>query len=192
MVKHLRGFLGGFSLSAGVLAFSLAAGLSFGASAQTHEHGADGTGHDLITMPGLQGVDATPEESAELAVMFQNFPLISREVTNLPDGISTRTYSENAELMAILVSHVTGMLNRVEEGRDPQIIIQSPTLDILFERRDLIVTEITTNDDGIFVTQTSDDVEVVEALQVHAAEVTDMANRGMQAVHEAQMKRAGN
>lgn len=113
-------------------------------------------------------------------------------MTDLPDGIRTQTYSENAEVMAVLVSHVTGMIHRVEEGRDPQIFIQSPTLDILFERRDRIMTEITTGDEGIIVKQTSTDPEVVKALQVHAAEVTDMANRGMQAVHEAMMKRAAN
>jgi hypothetical protein len=31
---------------------------------------------------------------------------------------------------------------------------------------------------------------VVEALQVHAGEVSDMADRGMQAVHEMMMQRA--
>ena len=42
-------------------------------------------------------------------------------------------------------------------------------------------------DEGIVVVQTSDDPELVEALQVHAAEVSDMADRGMQAVHERMM-----
>lgn len=81
------------------------------------------------------------------------------------------------------------MINRVEEGDDPKIFIQSPTLDILFERRDQIKTEIETTEEGIVVVQTSDDLEVVKALHIHAAEVTDMANRGMQAVHESMMKR---
>ena len=81
------------------------------------------------------------------------------------------------------------MINRVEEGDDPKIFIQSPTLDILFERRDQIKTEIETTEEGIVVVQTSDDSEVVKALHTHAAEVTDMANRGMQAVHESMMKR---
>jgi len=39
------------------------------------------------------------------------------------------------------------------------------------------------------VVQTSDDPEVVVALQTHAAEVSDMVDRGMQAVHEAMMRR---
>lgn len=150
-------------------------------------HGADGTGHDEVTMPGLRGLDVTPEESAEMAVMFRNFPVIDRTVTLLPDGIRTETFTADDDVRGALISHVTGMLTRVEEGRDPKVLIQSPTLDILFERRDTITTEIDVTDTGIVVIQTSTDPEVVTALQVHADEVTDMANRGMQSVHERMM-----
>ncbi|MDF1854683.1 hypothetical protein [Pseudooceanicola sp.] len=157
-----------------------------------HRHGADGTGHDEAMMPGLRGLDATPEESADLATMFRNFPDITREVTNLPDGIRTITYSADEALMNTVVTHVVGMIDRVDEGRDPQIFIQSPTLDILFERRDRITTEIDVTDLGIVVVQTSDDPDVVAALQKHAGEVSDMANRGMAAVHDMMMARPGN
>lgn len=157
-----------------------------------HRHGAGGMmQHDMTNMPGLRGLDATPEESAELAVMFNNFQLIDRTVENLPNGIRTITNSSDEEVMANLVSHVTGMINRVEEGRDPQIFIQSPTLDVFFLKGDRIETEIDITDEGIVVVQTSDDPELVEALQVHAAEVTDLANRGMEAVHDAMMRRGG-
>lgn len=155
-------------------------------------HGADGTGHDEVNMPGLRGLDATPRESAELAEMFRNFPAISREVVNLPNGIRTVTFSEDEDLMAVLASHVVGMITRVEEGRDPKIFIQSPTLDIFFERRDRIETQISMTDRGIEVVQTSDDPEVVSALHKHAGEVSAMADRGMAAVHEMMMERAGN
>jgi hypothetical protein len=154
-----------------------------------HGHGA-GMGHDMAGMPGLHGLDATPEESAELAVMFGNFDRITRTVSNLLDGIRTVTFSEDEELMSVVVSHVVGMIGRVEEGRDPQVFIQSPTLDILFARRDAITTTIETTKEGIVVVQTSDDPEVVEALHTHAAEVSDMVDRGMEAVHEAMMRRA--
>ena len=94
--------------------------------------------------------------------------------------------------MAVITSHVVGMINRVEEGRDPKIFIQSPTLDIIFERADQILTEVDSTDEGVVVVQTSADAEVVEALHTHADEVTDMVNRGMQAVHEAMMERHHN
>lgn len=156
-----------------------------------HGHGADGTGHDEVNMPGLRGQNATPEESAELAVLFQNFETITREVTELPNGIRTVTRSSDEDVMTNLVSHVVGMIGRVENGDDPKIMIQSPTLDIFFMRGETIRSEIDVTDEGIVVVQTSDDPEIVTALQTHAAEVSDMADRGMQAVHEMMMERAG-
>jgi hypothetical protein len=152
-------------------------------------HGMGGGGHDEANMPGLRGENATPEESAELAVMFRNFDTLSREVTNLPDGIRTVTRSSDPEVMASLVSHVVGMVDRVGRKDDPKIMIQSPTLDIFFARGDGITSEVSVTEDGIVVVQTSTDPEIVAALHTHAAEVSDMAERGMQAVHDAMMAR---
>ena len=157
-----------------------------------HGHGSDGTGHDEMNMPGLRGLNATPAESAEIAVLFRNFDTITREVTNLPNGIRTITNSSDEDVMEALVSHVIGMIDRVDNGDDPKIMIQSPTLDVFFSRGEAITTEIDVTDEGIIVIQTSDDPKLVDALQIHAAEVTDMTDRGMQAVHEMMMKRAGN
>lgn len=153
-----------------------------------HGQGADLDSHDEVTMPGLRGLDATEEESAELAVMFRNFPTLSRTVEDLPNGIRTVTRSSDPAVMEALVSHVYGMTGRVAEGRDPQIIIQSPTLDIFFQRPEALTTDVEVTDEGIVVVQTSDDPEVVAALHTHAAEVSDMAARGMQAVHERMMQ----
>jgi hypothetical protein len=44
--------------------------------------------------------------------------------------------------MDALVSHVVGMIGRVETGDDPMIMIQSPTLDIFFARGPSIRSEI--------------------------------------------------
>lgn len=157
-----------------------------------HMHGADGTGHDEVNMPGLRGENATPEESAELAIMFRAFQTITRDVENLPNGIRTVTRSSDPAVMDALVSHVVGMIDRVGQKDDPGIFIQSPTLDIFFARGERILSDVEVTEAGVVVIQTSEDPEVVEAMQVHAAEVTDMADRGMQAVHEMMMRRAGN
>ena len=143
-------------------------------------------------MPGLRGANASQAESDELAVMFENFDTISREVTNLPNGIRTVTRSTDESVMAVLVSHIIGMIDRVERGDDPQIFIQSPTLDILFLNGAEMQSQIDVTDEGIVVVRTSTDPDVVAALHIHAAEISDMADRGMQAVHEAMMQRAGN
>jgi len=124
--------------------------------------------------------------------MFEKFDTISREVTNLPNGIRTVTRSTDESVMAVLVSHIIGMIDRVERGDDPQIFIQSPTLDILFLNGAEMQSQIDVTDEGIVVVRTSTDPDVVAALHIQAAEISDMADRGMQAVHEAMMQRAGN
>ena len=163
-------------------------GAGHGIMAGMHGHGADGTGHDEVNMPGLRGENATPEESAELAVMFRNFDTITRDVENLPNGIRTVTRSSDPDVMDVLVSHAVGMIDRVGRLDDPEIIIQSPTLDIFFVRGESISSDVAVTDDGLVVVQTSDDPDVVAALHKHAAEVTDMADRGMAAVHEMMME----
>jgi hypothetical protein len=137
----------------------------------------------------FKGVDTTEAEEAELRAMFENHPGITRTVENLPNGIRTVTAAADEDLRNALISHAVGMIDRVDQGRDPKVFIQSPTLDVLFRNRALITTEIDTTDDGIIVTQTSDDAETVAALQKHAAEVSDLAARGMQSVHESMSQR---
>ncbi|MCV2894829.1 hypothetical protein [Lentibacter sp. XHP0401] len=170
-------------LLAMVVGFGFAQMRGYAEHMNGHGHGA-GHQHDMVNMPGLKGRDATAEESEELAVMFNRFEEISRSVENLPNGIRTVTFGQDEELMGVVTSHVIGMIDRVDMGRDPEVIIQSPTLDILFERRASIVTEMDITEAGIVVIQTSDDPEVVEALHVHAGEVSAMVERGMAAVHD--------
>lgn len=157
-----------------------------------HMHGANGVAHDERMMPGLAGENISDEESEEMRVLFRNFTTLSREVTNLSDGIRTVTRSTDPAVMEALVSHVIGMIDRVDQADNPKVIIQSPTLDIFFVRGEGITTDIDVADKGIIITQTSDDPELVAALQTHAAEVSDMAARGMQAVHEMMAARANN
>ncbi|MEP3046436.1 MAG: hypothetical protein ABJL55_03785 [Roseibium sp.] len=78
--------------------------------------------------------------SSKMAVMFRNFDTITREVENLPSGIRTVTRSSDQEAMSVLVSHVIGTVDRVERGDDPQIMIQSPKLDVFFRQGNAIET----------------------------------------------------
>lgn len=137
----------------------------------------------------FKGVDTTEAEESELRAMFENNTGIARQVENLPNGIRTTTTAQDEDLRNALISHAAGMIARVDEGRDPKVFIQSPTLDLLFQNRALITTQIETTADGIIVTQTSEDAATVAALQKHAGEVSDLAARGMQSVHEAMQQR---
>lgn len=148
------------------------------------EEGQVNHSHDEVNMPGLQGKDTTENEVDDLKTIFKNHKQITRTVENISSGITTTTETTDDKLREALVSHVVTMVARLEEKRDPKIIIQSPTLDKLFAESDAIQTNITMTELGIVVTQTSTNPIVVKTLQTHAAEVSNMANRGMEAVHE--------
>ncbi len=163
-----------------------------GGSMQGHHGGGmmgqGGHQHDEVNMPGLRGKDTTQDEVADLAKIFREHKGISRQVVNLPDGIKTVTQAQDEALRDAIINHVSMMITRIEEGRNPEVMIQSPTLDKLFAVYDQIETEIELTDTGVAVIQRSDNAEVVALLQTHAAEVSDMAMRGMAAVHERMSK----
>jgi hypothetical protein len=51
------------------------------------------------------------------------------------NGIVTTTEAEDETLREAIVSHVSMMVTRLQEGRNPEVIIQSPTLDALSRAR---------------------------------------------------------
>ena len=155
---------------------------------EKEHHGNLSHKHDEVNMPGLQGKDTTKREVSDLKEIFQSHKGINRVVTNLTDGIVTTTEAEDETLREAIVSHVSMMITRIEEGKNPEVMIQSPTLDKLFGVYNEIDTEIELTNTGVKVTQTSANPEVVKLLQTHAAEVSDMSKRGMQAVHERMAK----
>ena len=139
-------------------------------------------------MPGLHGIDTKQLEISDLKNIFTNHMKINRRVEQLPNGIKTITETDDDDLRESIVTHVALMVTRLEEGRNPQVIIQSPTLDILFDRYDETETNVEITNRGVQVIQTSSNRDVVALLQQHAAEVSDMSKRGMCAVHERMMK----
>ena len=146
--------------------------------------------HDEVNMPGLQGEDITDQEVNDLKQLFQKHNEIKRLAENIPNGIITVTESDNEELRSSIVDHVTMMVTRLQEEKNPQVIIQSPTLHEIFKYYDEIETEIELTEKGISVIQTSENPKVVALLQQHASEISDMVDRGMQAIHERMMKSA--
>jgi hypothetical protein len=105
---------------------------------------------------------------------------IKRTVTNLPDGIRTVTESDDARVAQFITAHVASMEKRLDEGRVFNLF--SPTLPVLFAKKDKISTKVESTGKGVIVTQTSGDAEVVAALQAHALEVSELARDGMVAM----------
>jgi len=142
-------------------------------------------------MMGMRHDSTTMAQMALVHELVANHDRISRSVTNLPDGIRTVTESDDSLMVRRIREHVISMNARVGAGDDPQLPIESAALRAIYQGRDRIrtVTELTTK--GVVVVQTSTDSALVVALQEHAAEVSDLVQRGMTAMHERMMKSGG-
>jgi hypothetical protein len=141
--------------------------------------------------PGMMGGSATPGERGDIHDLFANHDRIKRTVTNLVDGIRTVTESDDPQVAEVIKRHVAEMGKRVDEGRDPGLPIETPALRAIFRYKDKIKSSYEVTETGVVVTQTSTDAAAVKALQEHAAEVSDLARRGMVAAHEAMMRNGG-
>ena len=142
-------------------------------------------------MMGMNHGSATMAEHSDIRALLFNHDNIKRTVTNLLDGIRTVTESDDPQVAEVIKKHVVEMGRRVEEGRDPGLPVESAALHSIFRDKDKIKSTYETTEKGIIVVQTSTDPKVVTALQEHAAEVSDLARRGMVAMHEAMMKNGG-
>jgi hypothetical protein len=157
-----------------------------------HNNVMNGHVHDEKNMPGLKGIDTTAKEENDLKTIFKTHKEIKRSVVKLKNGIKTITESNNTKLREAIIDHVSMMVTRLEEGKNPKVFIQTPILDKLFDYYDQIETELEITDKGIIVIQTSANKKVVQLLQKHADEVSDMSKRGMVSVHERMMKNYKN
>jgi hypothetical protein len=81
------------------------------------------------------------------------------------------------------------MEQRLQEGEVFNLF--SPTLPTLFENNDRIHSVFEYTQNGVAVVQTSDDAALVEALQAHAAEVTELVDEGMMAMMRGMMMNGG-
>jgi hypothetical protein len=121
--------------------------------------------------------------------LMMNHQKLRRSVTNLPDGVRTITESDDSAMVSQLQKHVatTGVL--VEQSQDLNVPPASPILRQLLQRGGSITRIVEHTATGVVVTETSKDRVTVSLLQAHAAEVTDLVNRGMAAMHEKMMQR---
>lgn len=169
-----------------VAAFSMAL---IGVSARAQRPGGMASGG-----PGMTGMRHDSSSIALMGVIHElvvNHDRIKRTVTNLPDGIRTVTESDDPRLAELIKQHVATMGQLVSKGDDPGLPIESKAVHAIFREKDKIRSSTETTAKGIVVVQTSSDSTVVSALQHHAAEVSELVQGGMAAMHAAMMKNGG-
>jgi hypothetical protein len=114
---------------------------------------------------------------------------IERTVTHLDDGVRTVTESADPIVVTYIKAHVASMQQRMLEGAE--FNVSSPTIPVLFANAERIRTVIEQTPRGIIFTQTTEDPALVPVLQAHAAEVTELVNDGMAAMHRSMMMQGG-
>ena len=79
--------------------------------------------HDEVNMPGLKGKNTNKQEVSDLKEIFRSHKGIARDVTNISNGIITTTEAEDKTLREAVVSHVSMLVTRLQEGKNPEVII---------------------------------------------------------------------
>ncbi|MCC6145852.1 MAG: hypothetical protein IT368_18750, partial [Candidatus Hydrogenedentes bacterium] len=126
---------------------------------------------------------APPEEMADAHTLVFNSQHLSRTVEEIPAGIRSRTTSDDPELVEVLQRHPVDMNARLARGL--RVRCWDPLFAELADRHDEIKFESHPIDNGIEVTVTSSDAEVVKLIRAHAAKVSEFVSRGPAAMREA-------
>ena len=108
---------------------------------------------------------------------------IERQVEEVDNGVVTVTRAPaNAEAAQAIARHVREMKQLLASGG--RVRMWDPLFRELFDRAGEISMDIEELEDGMRVTETADDPEVVALIQAHARKVTEFIERGPAAVHE--------
>lgn len=101
---------------------------------------------------------------------------VERTVTPLPNGVRTRTTSEDPELAAKISEHVAAMYARMKENRP--VRRWDPLFAALFDKADQVEIDVKPIDGGVEVTETSADPETAALIRAHAETVSRFVEHG--------------
>ncbi len=118
--------------------------------------------------------------------LLENHASLTRQVTELDNGVSTVTESSDPALVGKIQEHVVSMHQRIEDGRP--IRMWDSLYQEIFKHADKIEMQVENTDRGIKVTETSTDPHVVELIKSHAKVVSGFVENGFEEArknHEA-------
>ena len=113
--------------------------------------------------------------------LLRKHHLITRDVKEIPQGVETRTESEDPEVAVNLREHVTAMAGRVEKGRG--FHYRDPLFAALFRHADEIEVHIEPTAKGVLVRETGTSPAAVQLIRAHARVVSQFVERGFEEVH---------
>lgn len=121
-------------------------------------------------------VNSMPEDRDIFHYLLEHHEKITRKVEELDNGVQTVTESTDPVVTAKIQEHVASMYKRVEDGRP--LRMWDELYREIFKHADKIKMEIKDTENGISVTETSDDEYVVKLIKSHAKVVTGFSEKG--------------
>ena len=118
--------------------------------------------------------------------LFERHKLIRRQVTELPDGVHDVTTSADPATAALIKEHVIDMYRRLDEDR-PFPYPMSNSVPQMFAHPTQYQRKLDILPDGVAVTETSSDPEMVAVIKAHSRELDRFAKDGMPAMMRGMM-----
>lgn len=118
-------------------------------------------------------------DQALFSKLLEHHSELVRTTEQLPNGICSRTISNNADLAKTIQEHVVGMEKRFGMGR--AIRSWDPLFAALFEYKDQINMEYHNIENGVEATLTSDDPKIVELIHCHDQTLHNFVDHGFEA-----------
>lgn len=116
------------------------------------------------------------EDHRDFQFLLTNHEKITRQVTELSDGVQTLTESDDPVVAAKIKEHVKWMQYRIEESKP--IRMRDPLFAELFRHADKIKMERVETTNGVRVVETSQDARVATLIKAHAQVVSGFVARG--------------
>lgn len=113
--------------------------------------------------------------------LFERHKLIQREVTELPNGVHDVTTSTDQATAALIKEHVVEMYQRLDENR-PFPYPMSNSVPQMFAHPTKYQRKLEILPNGVAVTETSSDPEMIAVIKAHARELNRFAKDGMPAM----------
>ncbi len=142
-------------------------------------HGCGGA-HKEAKSSGHKGRGRAEMQNAHFLVTHHE--QLERVVEDIPNGVQTVTTTGDPELLEPLRKHVQEMSAVLEEGG--HVRKWDPLFAEIFEHGEAIQIDIEEIDDGVRVTETSNDEEVVKLIRAHARKIDQFVARGQDACRE--------
>ncbi|MGH7706872.1 MAG: hypothetical protein ACREM6_02910 [Vulcanimicrobiaceae bacterium] len=136
---------------------------------------------DMMSRGNMQGPMRTGME------LFARHVKVKRTVTDIPGGVHAVSESDDPRTAALLQEHVATMYARLDADH-PFPYPMSRSVPAMFENSTRYHRRLTMLANGVAVSETSDDPEMVDIIRAHAREITGFVQEGMPAMMQGMMR----